>query len=49
MINDLEGNTYIGFESDIYNYQVKKEDKLDDFEIIDKLGEGSFGMVLKVR
>ena len=25
MINDLEGNTYIGFESDIYNYQVKKK------------------------
>ena len=49
MINDLEGNTYIGFEGSIYNYQPKREDKLDDFEIIDLLGKGSFGMVFKVR
>ena len=49
MINDLEGKTFIGFTVLIDKEQIKAGEKLEDYEIIDQLGEGSFGMVFKVR
>ena len=49
MINDLEGNAFIGFSIPIDDEQIKSGDKFDDYEIIDKLGKGAFGTVFKVR
>ena len=49
MIEDLEGNTFIGFTIPLDVDSVKIGDKFDDFELFGKLGEGAFGSVYKVR
>ena len=55
-MNDLErviginGKSYIAFEKNIdENEKDNIGDKLEDFELLQKLGEGGFGKVLKVK
>ena len=47
-IKDIEGKTHIAFEKTKADENGQIGDKPEDFEIVKKLGEGSFGKVFKV-
>ena len=49
VIKDIEGKDYLVFDSSELYDDTKIGNKFEDFEIIKKLGEGSFGKVFKVR
>ena len=47
-ITDTEGKEYLVFDSSELYDDSQMGDKLDDFEILRKLGKGAFGQVFKV-
>ena len=48
-VKDSEGKEYLLFyESELYDYKEMR-DKLEDFEILQILGKGSYGVVAKKR
>ncbi len=49
VIKDSEGKEYLTFDSSELFDDSQMGSKFDDFEVLIKLGEGSFGKVLKVR
>ena len=52
LIRDIEGRTYLAFDAPSYHESMnlnRVDMKFDDFEVLQKLGEGAFGKVFKVR
>ena len=48
VVKDLDGRNFISLENSIYDDPTRIGSKFDDFEVLQKLGEGAFGKVFKV-